>query len=329
MDRRLFLKTGAAMAAVPAALAAGAAATAKKYQNGVSPWPLCLNTSTIRPVPLKDKIRIAASAGYDAIEPWIDELEKHEAEGGSLKELGAEIRDRGLFVPNIIGLWDSIPANQDAWEKSLADTRRRMRMAAAVGSSHIASIPAPDRPDFDLKWGAARYRDLLKIGREEFGIIVGCEYVGFLKGISRIGLASAIALDADDPDACLICDTFHLYRGGSGFNGLRHLAGRFIADFHWNDVPANPPREQLGDEHRIYPGDGILPLKQVLGELAAINYAGPLTLEVFNREYWKQDPAVVAKTGLTKDARSGGNDENMSPDCKYAIAICGQLSLAF
>jgi 2-keto-myo-inositol isomerase len=299
MDRRSFFKTGVAVAAVPAALAA-AAPTEKKYQNGASRWPLCLNTSTIRPAPLADKIRIAAKAGYDAIEPWIDELEKHEAEGGSLKQLGAEIRDRGLFVPNVIGLWDSIPPDNDAWQKSLVETRRRMRMAAAVGAAHVASIPAPDRPDFDLKWGAARYRDLLKIGRDEFGIIVGCEFVGFLKGVSRLGLASAIALDADDPDACLVCDTYHLYRGGSGFHGVRQLAPRFIADFHWNDVPANPPREQLGDEHRIYPGDGILPLKQLLSDLAAINYTGTITLELFNRDYWKQDPAVVAATGLAK-----------------------------
>ena len=300
MDRRSLLKAGIGLAAVPAALAASAVSAEKKHQKGASPWPLCLNTSTIKPTPLKDKIRVTADAGYDGIELWIDDLEKYEAEGGDLKTLGAEIRDRGLFVPNIIGLWNSIPADKDAWEKSLVATRRRMRMAAAVGSTHVAAIPGPDRADFDLKWGAARYHDLLEIGREEFGIIVAFEFVGFLKGINRIGLASAIALDADDPDACLICDTFHLYRGGSGFHGLRQLAPEFIADFHWNDVPANPPREQLGDQHRIYPGDGILPLVQVLSDLIAIGYAGPLSLEMFNREHWKQDPAIVAKTGLAK-----------------------------
>jgi 2-keto-myo-inositol isomerase len=300
MDRRRFLKAGVGLGTVPAVLGARYAPPDKKYQKGASIWPLCLNTSTIRPSPLKDKIRIAAEAGYDGIEPWMDELEKHEAEGGDLKALGREIRDRGLFVPNVVGLWDSIPADKEAWERSLAATRRRMRMAAAVGSRHVASIPAPDRADFDLKWGAERYRDLLKMGRDEFGMIVACEFVGFMKGINRLGLAAAIALDADDTDACLICDTFHLYRGGSGFHGLDHLAPGFIADFHWNDVPADPPREQLGDKHRIYPGDGILPLKQVLAQLAAIKYTGPLSLEMFNREYWKQDPAVVAKTGLTK-----------------------------
>lgn len=306
MNRRSFLKfsAGAGFASAAAPLAATAAtapdAAPKMYQGGASPWPICINSSVIRPTPLADKIRIAAETGYDGIELWINDLEEYEAAGGSLKDLGAEIRGRGLFIPNIIGLWSCMPAVQDEWEQSLPATRERMRRAAEVGSLHVAAIPAPDRPDFDIKWGADRYRDLLKIGREEYNIVVAFEFVGFLKGIHRLGQAAAIALDADDPHACLVADTFHLYRGGSGFEGIRHLNSDFIAVFHWNDVPANPPREELGDEHRIYPGDGILPLKRALQLLTAIDYRGPLSLETFNREHWAQDPALIAKTGLEK-----------------------------
>ena len=110
----------------------------------------------------------------------------------------------------------------------------------------------------------------------------------------------AIALDANDPDACLIADTFHLYRGGSGFEGIAHLNGDFIAVFHWNDVPAEPAREEMGDAHRIFPGDGMLPLKRVLTLLRQIDYRGPLSLEIFNRTYWEQDPKAVAAEGLRK-----------------------------
>jgi sugar phosphate isomerase/epimerase len=303
MDRRSFLKTGLGAGAVltsVSGMAASDAPVAKKYQKGASPWPLSLNASTIRPTPLKDKIAVAAEAGFDAIELWVNELEDYEKAGGDLKALGVEIKDKGLFVPNVIGLWDSMPPDQESWEKSLVKTRERMRLSAAVGSQHVAAIPAPDRVDFDLKWGADRYRDLLKIGREEFGIIVACEFVGFLKGVHRLGQGAAIALDADDPDACLVMDTFHLYRGGSGFEGLRLVSGNMIAIFHWNDLPAEPARETLGDEHRIYPGDGILPLKKTLVNLNAIGYRGPLSLEMFNREHWAQDPRVVAKTGREK-----------------------------
>jgi sugar phosphate isomerase/epimerase len=300
MDRRTFLQLGG-MAGIGLAAPLGAAEGAKKtYQGGASPWPICLNTSTIRPASLKDKIRIAAEAGYDGIEIWTAELEKHEQEGGDLKALGAEIKDRGLFVPNTIGLWDCMPLEKDAWEKSLPATRERMRRSAAVGSQHAAAIPAPDRPDFDLEIGAERYRELLKIGREEFNIVVACEFVGFMKGVHRLGAGAAIALDADDKDACLVADTFHLYRGGSNFGGLRHLRGSFIAIFHWNDVPGDVPRETLSDEHRIYPGDGILPLKDVLASLREIDYRGPLSLEMFNRKQWEQDPSVVARTALEK-----------------------------
>jgi hypothetical protein len=54
----------------------------KRYQNGASPWPICLDTATIRPASLKDKVRIAAEAGFDGIEPWDSELEEFEKNGG-------------------------------------------------------------------------------------------------------------------------------------------------------------------------------------------------------------------------------------------------------
>lgn len=300
MDRRAFLRSGAGIGVAVAGLGAAPAAPAKKYQKGQSPWPMCLNISTIRPTPLKDKVRIAAEVGYDAMELWTQDLEKFQEEGGDIKALGAEIKDRGMFVINVIGLWNGMPAGEEEWKEALVTSRKRMKLCADVGSKHVAVLPFPNRDDFDLKWAAERYRELLNIGRDEFNIIPAFEFVGFAKTVYRLGQAAAIALDANDKDACIIPDTFHLRRGGSGFDGIRHLNGKFIASFHWNDVPADPPADQLGDEHRIYPGDGILPLKSVLQQLAEINYTGPLSLEMFNREHWAQDPKQVAAKGLEK-----------------------------
>ena len=301
MNRRKFIQTTSiAGAAVASGFSVSCTEQKNGYQNGKSPWPICLNTSTIRPASLEEKINVASKAGYDAIEPWIGDLEKYEADGGNLKELGAKIKEKGLFVPNIIGLWDCMPLDDEAFKESLPATRERMRMSAAIGSKHVAAIPVPDREDFNVETGIRRYQELLKIGREEYGIIVAFEFVGFFKGIHRFGEAAGIAIDANDTDACLIMDTFHLYRGGSGFNGIKHINADFIADFHFNDVASTTPRNELGDKDRIYPGDGILPLVQLLKDLDSINYRGPLSLELFNREHWKQNPLDVAKTGLKK-----------------------------
>lgn len=301
LSRRNFLKAGSGLGV--AALAAGhlsRAEAAPTYQGGVSPWPLCLNTSTIRPATIDVKIDAAAEAGFDCVELWVNELEEYEKAGGNLKDLNSKIRERGLYVINVIGLWSAIPPTQEEWDASLAGTRERMRMISAVGSQHAAAIPPSEIENFDLKWAAARYKDLLKIGRDEYGIIPAVEFVGFFKSVYRLGQAAAIALDADEPQACIIPDTFHLYRGGSGFDGLKHIRGEFIANFHWNDVGPETPREELKDEHRIFPGDGILPLAKVLRYLREINYTGPLSLELFNRQHYEMDPKVVARQGLQK-----------------------------
>lgn len=300
MNRRQFFHVGAAAGAAIAAAAPAAAQAPKPYQGGVSQWPFVLNASTIRPTPLKDKIRVTKDAGYDGIELWVRELEDYEKAGGNLTDLGNEIADLGLSVPNVIGLWDGMPATQEEWDKILPASRDRMRICAAVKSKHVAVLPFPDREDFDHRWGTDRYRDLLRMGREEFGVLPAFEFVGFAKGVNRLGFSSGMAIDANDRDAGIVADTFHLFSGGSGFNGVRHLNGSFIADFHWNDLPGDLTPEAARDEHRIYPGDGVLPLAPLLKDLLAINYTGPLSLELFNKEHWAMDPKVVAETGLRK-----------------------------
>lgn len=276
--------------------------TAKPSRHPGTPWPICLDTATIRPVPLLEKIRIAAEAGYDAIEPWESELADYERSGGNLKDLGKLLRDRGLRVPSVIGLWNAIPETQEAWDAQLPASRDRMRMASAIGAEHIQVIPQPERPRerFDPAWAAARYGDLLEIGIRDYQIVPAMVFVKFLPGTRTLGQAAQVAIDSGHPQAKVIPDTFHMFIGGTPFGGLQHLRGDFIAIFQFNDAPAAPVREALEDRHRVYPGDGVLPLQDILRDLKRIGYTGCVSLELYNEDYWKQDPMVVARTGLEK-----------------------------
>jgi sugar phosphate isomerase/epimerase len=67
-----------------------------------------------------------------------------------------------------------------------------------------------------------------------------------------------------------------------------------------NDYPANPPRESIKDSERIWPGDGIAPMKQILTNLADNHCHVMLSLELFNSEYFKLPALEAAKTGLAK-----------------------------
>lgn len=310
MNRRTFLQSTVAGAA--AATAAGCASlpnetgTAAKadlrYQNGTSPWPLVLNASTIRPTPVDEKIRVAAKAGWDGLELWTRDLEEWEEKGRDLAELKAMLDDNGLFVADVIGLWDCMPEDEAAYRAMLGGlTKQRLEAAAKVGSHHMAVLPLPRRDTFDLKQAAARYREILELGLNEFGIHPAFEFVSFFTGTApRMGLATAVALDADHPQARIIPDTFHMYNSGGGYNGLQYLQGDFIALFHWNDLPAGAVAGELQDKDRLLPGDGALPLIDCLKTLYKIGYRGGLSLELFRQEHWDMDPNVVAKTGVEK-----------------------------
>lgn len=305
MLRRSFLATSTAALAAPALAGHAQPASTtppKRYQGGRSPWPICLDTATIRPATLLDKIKFASQAGYDAMEPWEGEINDYENAGGNLADLKKRIADAGLFIPSVIGLWNAIPPTREEFDASLKDSRRRMRQAAAIGAQHIQTIPQPARPwrEFDPFWAAARYRELLEIGLNEFNINPAMVFVQFLEGSRTIGQAAQIAIDADHPKAKIIPDVFHMHIGRSGFHGLRHLRGEFIAIFQFNDAPPQPSIEQLEDKHRVYPGDGILPLTECLRDLKEIGYTGCVSLELYNPTYWEGDLAQVARTGLEK-----------------------------
>ena len=132
------------------------------------------------------------------------------------------------------------------------------------------------------------------------GIVPQLELWGRSKTLSRLGEVAYAITEAAHPHACALLDIFHIYRGGSDFAGLRMFNGAAMHVLHVNDYPADPPRDKITDAQRVYPGDGVAPVVQVLRDLHAAGFRGMLSLELFNRDLWKQDPLVVARTGLEK-----------------------------
>ena len=47
----------------------------------------CLNTSTIKPQTLMDKIKSAGNAGYDGIELWLNDVWEFVARGGEVSDI--------------------------------------------------------------------------------------------------------------------------------------------------------------------------------------------------------------------------------------------------
>jgi len=259
----------------------------------MSEFLLCLNTSTIQPTPLLKKIEVASKAGFQAIEPWNDEIDDYLRDGGSMRELRSAIGDSGLKVVSAIALFDWIDPSQAARD----ECRRRMEQAAMLESPYI--VASPPQEVVNLDHAAKAYGALIALGRK-FEIRPAMEFLGFVSGVKSMAAAWAIAGGSGDADATVVGDVFHMLRGGSTVDDLLMISGDRMAIFHVNDLPVEIPVTAQTDHDRVMPGQGIADLPRVIANLRAIGYSGPISLELFNKQLWDEDPLEVAKTGIER-----------------------------
>ena len=279
------------------------AAEVRAHSKFSQPFRYCLNTATIRgqKIGIVKEIEVTAKAGYDSIEPWIGTIEEYVKGGGTLKELKQRIIDSGLTVESGIGFAEWIAEDETRRAQGLERAKHDMEMLAQIGGKRLAAPPAgaTNLPKLDFLAAAERYRALLEAG-DQIGVVPQIEVWGFSKNLNRLGECVCVAIESGHPKACVLADVYHLYKGGSDFRGIHLLGPDAIPVLHMNDYPADPPRDKIDDSHRVYPGDGVAPVKEILRLLHHAGGQTVLSLEVFNRTYWKEDPLEVAKTGLAK-----------------------------
>jgi sugar phosphate isomerase/epimerase len=293
---------------VGAAVAGGfqttvAAESKRASANDRGGFRYCLNTATIRgqKLGIVKEIEVTAKAGFQAIEPWVAGIEAYQKEGGSLTDLKRRIAELGLTVESAIGFPQWIVDDDAKRAQGLERAKFEMDLIAQVGGKRLAAPPtgATELPRLDLLKAAERYRALLEAG-DQIGVVPQLELWGFSKNLNRLGECADVAIETGHPKACVLADVYHLYKGGSGFSGLRLLSRNAIQVLHMNDYPTDPPREKIDDSYRIYPGDGVAPLTEILRTLHDNGGPTVLSLELFNRKYWEMDALEITRAGLEK-----------------------------
>jgi 2-keto-myo-inositol isomerase len=262
----------------------------------------CLNTSTIQGQKLSvpEQIDLAAKVGYDGIEPWLPDLEKCLSSGVSAGELRKRIEGHGIQVESAIGFANWIVGDPQQRAAGLEQARRDMGLIAELGGKRIAAPPAGmTEQSVSLDAAGERYAKLLEIGRS-CGVQPMLELWGFSKSLSRLSELLYVAAAAGSADASLLLDVYHLHRGGTPAAALAIAPGARVPVLHMNDFPAEPPAAELNDRDRVMPGDGVAPIADILRTLRSSGFAGVLSIELFNRDYWQQPAEQVARLALER-----------------------------
>jgi sugar phosphate isomerase/epimerase len=306
LSRRRVL--GGAVAALGAAVASSAAGETQaprpasaRTRPANEPFGYCLNTSTIRGnnLDIAGVVSAASKAGFHAIEPWIMELDRHTSSGGTLKDLGKRIADAGLTVEGAIA-FNSVLDDDDARRAaSMERLKVDMDKVAQIGGRQIAVPPGNAKVAVSLDNAARYYREALAMG-EKMGVQPLLELWGTHPVLGPLSHGVYVTVAAGRADASLLLDVFHLYKSGTLFPSLRQINGASLHVMHLNDYPQAADSSTLNDGSRIYPGDGVAPLGQILRDLRDNGFRGYLSLELFNKGYWAKSADENLKTAMEK-----------------------------
>ena len=299
---------GGAAAAVGAALVSSTAGEAQaprapgeRTRPASEPFGYCLNTSTIRGnnLDIAGEVDAAAKAGFQAIEPWIREIDDYTSKGGTLKDLGKRIADAGLTVENAIAFNSFLDDDEARRAASMEKLKVDMDKVAQIGGTRIAAPPGNSRALVTFDNAAKYYRDALETG-ERMGVQPLLELWGTHPVLGPLSHGIYVTVAAGRADASLLLDVFHLYKSGTPFTALKQINGASLHVIHLNDYPQAADASTLNDGNRIYPGDGVAPLRQILRDLRDNGFRGCLSLELFNRDYWARSADENLKTAMEK-----------------------------
>lgn len=95
----------------------------------------------------------------------------------------------------------------------------------------------------------------------------------------------------------LLLDVWHWHHAGATTGDILKAGKDAIVHVHFNDAPKLPP-EQIRDNERLMPGEGVIDLVGFLRALKEIGYQDALSVEVFGRGLKDMTPEAAARLAL-------------------------------
>ena len=279
----------------------------------------CVNPACYRwGTSLTEFVHVSRAAGFTAVEVSIQQAAALAAalaaELGGLTALTAWRERAGATVEQFSGIVPAGPVlpaglliDQEAFTATLPGLTHRLDVAAALGCRRAAVVvnPSSDLPPDQAREVALARLDLLAERASRYGITLAVEFIAvadpgadlrgahpFITGPAALGaLLDDLGRPADQVGVLL--DVCHLYAAGATVAGQRSLHGR-IAFVQACDIPTGTPPRAMSDALRCLPGTGIVDYPQLLVDLAAAGYDGPLSIELFSPSLWELDPPAAA-----------------------------------
>jgi sugar phosphate isomerase/epimerase len=296
IDRRAFLER-----AVQIAACAALARSASRDAHAAGRMFISLNSSlTNQKAPWPEFARVAARVGYGGTDVMLDAAMKEGADATNalLKEL--------KIKPGVLNLPVRFGGEASEFDQGMARLDEAATFAAAIGCPRMMAVlpPASATPK-------AEYRVIIKDRVTRIGetlrrsnVRLGLEFLGPLhfrtrqphEFIWRMDETLAFAKECG-PNVGLTLDAWHWHHAGATAADILAAGASRIVHIHVSDAKAQPP-EEVRDNQRLLPGEGIIDLTTFFSSLKKIGYQDAVSPEPIGRVPPDTSPEEGARLGL-------------------------------
>ena len=261
---------------------------------------LVLCSGTLLAFGLRDLVAAAAAGGFDAITLWPSDLAEARDAGLADVDIRALLDDHGLVVADLDPLltWSPLVTPKPGQAAvPLAEEAEFYAIAEALGARSL-NLTQGFGAELDLDRAAEDLAAVCDRAREH-GLLVTYEFLPWT-GVPDAETALALCERTGRANATVLVDTWHWYRGGGDLAMLRALPGARVGSVQLSDAPAVPDPPDLpplGETMRArrMPGDGDVPMVEVVRTLDAIGSRAPLGVEVFRGDHASMDPLEIGR----------------------------------
>jgi sugar phosphate isomerase/epimerase len=247
-----------------------------------------------------DFARLAAKVGFGGVDVNLGAAMREGVDStrALFREIGIKASNTNLPV--------AIGGADDAFQGGMKKLDEAARFAAAIDCPCMLVVfpPSSSTPKVE-------YRKLLKERIAAIGEVLrssklrlGLEFLGPLhfrtrapyEFIWRMDETLAFAKECG-PNVGLLLDVWHWYHAGATKADIVTAGKDRIVHVHLSDCPKMPP-EEVRDDHRVLPGEGVIDLKGFFATLQSIGYEGGVSPEPLGRIPKDMSPEDGAKLGL-------------------------------
>lgn len=246
----------------------------------------CISECCTMPSSFADDVTAASESGWPAIEVWLTKLEQH-FQSHDLDSTKNLLTDKNIKLAAAAYQGGLLLSQGDARKTHFEHFRSRLETCETLAIPTMLLVADfRQRPQqIDLERAVISLAEAARWAAG-FNVTLALEFRAADAFCTCLETAVRLVQACGETNVGVCLDAFHYHVGPSKPADLEMLTKANLAHVQLCDL-SGIARELAADSDRILPGDGDLPLVELINKLRAIEYDRYVSLELMNPQLWQ------------------------------------------